>query len=102
MRNGRRSGRIVMAMPDSYPRAVRIRHLRLTGEGMSDSLLLAGFRAKDPQLAVAFVRRFQRAVFGIALNMVGDPGLAEDIAQQAFEHAWRRADSFDGRRGSVR
>lgn len=91
-----------MAMPDFCARSVRLPQLYLAGEGTSDSLLLAGFRAKDPQLAEAFVRRFQRAVFGIALNMVGDPGLAEDIAQQAFEHAWRRADSFDGRRGSVR
>jgi len=91
-----------MAMPDYYARSVRPRHLGVAREGVSDSLLLAGFRAKDPQLAAAFVRRFQRPVFGIALNMVGDPGLAEDIAQQAFEHAWRRADSFDGRRGSVR
>ena len=72
------------------------------GEGISDSLLLAGFGARDPQLAVAFVRRFQRAVFGTALHLVRDPGLAEDIAQQAFEHAWRFADSYDVRRGAVR
>jgi RNA polymerase sigma factor (sigma-70 family) len=69
---------------------------------MSDQLLLAGFGANDQQLAVAFVRRFQRAVFGIAFGMVGDPGMAEDIAQQAFEHAWRCADSYDVRRGAVR
>jgi RNA polymerase sigma-70 factor (ECF subfamily) len=69
---------------------------------MSDNLLLAGFGANDPQLAVAFVRRFQRAVFGIAFGVVGDPGMAEDIAQQAFVHAWRCADSYDVRRGAVR
>jgi len=74
----------------------------LVDEGISDGLLLAGFGARDPQLAVAFVRRFQRAVFGTAFRLVSDPGMAEDIAQQAFEHAWRFADSYDVRRGAVR
>ena len=32
----------------------------------------------------------------------GDPHLAEDVAQQTFERAWRRAASFDPGRGSVR
>jgi len=53
-------------------------------------------------VGLAFVRRFQRHVFGVALAVVGDPGLAEDVAQQTFERAWRRASSFDAGRGSVR
>jgi RNA polymerase sigma-70 factor (ECF subfamily) len=56
----------------------------------------------DPTLALRFVRRFQGSVYGVALRIVGDPGLAQDVAQQAFEHAWRRADSYDARRGTVR
>jgi RNA polymerase sigma-70 factor (ECF subfamily) len=69
---------------------------------MPDDLLLAGLGAGDPQLALAFVRRFQRIVFGVALAVVGDSGLAEDVAQQAFERAWRHAGMYDPRRGSVR
>lgn len=65
-------------------------------------MLLAGLGTGDPQLALAFVRRFQRTVFGVALSVVGDSGLAEDIAQQAFERAWRYASLYDPRRGSVR
>jgi len=68
---------------------------------MSDDVLLAGFGV-DPRLGVAFVRRFQRVVFGIALGVVGDAGMAEYIAQQAFEHAWRCAESYDVRCGPVR
>jgi RNA polymerase sigma-70 factor (ECF subfamily) len=71
-------------------------------EPMPDDMLLAGLGAGDPQLALAFVRRFQRTVFGVALAVVGDSGLAEDIAQQAFERAWRHAAVYDPRRGSVR
>jgi RNA polymerase sigma factor (sigma-70 family) len=92
----------VIPISDPCARSVRVVHVDLVGEGISDSLLLAGFGAKDPQLAVAFVRRFQRAVFGTAFRLVSDPAMAEDIAQQAFEHAWRFADSYDVRRGAVR
>src|ERR1700677_3733614 len=69
---------------------------------MPDETLLAGLGAGDPELSVAFVRRFQRVVFGVALTVVRDPGTAEDIAQQAFEQAWRHARVYDSRRGSVR
>lgn len=67
-----------------------------------DETLLAGLGAGDAELAVAFVRRFQRLVFGIAVTIVHDPAIAEDIAQQTFEQAWRHAQVFDSRRGSVR
>jgi len=68
----------------------------------SDEGLLAGLGAGDAELAVAFVRRFQRIVFGVALAVTSDPGTAEDVAQQAFEQAWRHASVYDSRRGSVR
>jgi RNA polymerase sigma-70 factor (ECF subfamily) len=48
------------------------------------------------------VRRFQRIVFGVALAVTGDPVTGEDVAQQAFEQAWRHATVYDSRRGSVR
>ncbi|MEU3774798.1 sigma-70 family RNA polymerase sigma factor [Streptomyces sp. NPDC032472] len=68
----------------------------------SDEALLAGLATGDQEIAVAFVRRFQRAVFGVAVAVVGDPQLAEDVAQQTFERAWRHAQVYDSRRGSVR
>jgi RNA polymerase sigma-70 factor (ECF subfamily) len=71
-------------------------------ERQADEGLLAGLGAGDAELAVAFVRRFQRIVFGVALAVTGDPGTAEDVAQQAFEQAWRHASVYDSRRGSVR
>jgi RNA polymerase sigma factor (sigma-70 family) len=71
-------------------------------EPMPDDMLLAGLGAGEPRAARAFIRRFQPAVFGVALAIVRDSGLAEDIAQQAFERAWRHAGLYDPRRGSVR
>lgn len=74
----------------------------ISGERLPDEVLLAGLGAGDAKLAVAFVRRFQRAVFGVAVAVTGDPATAEDVAQHAFEQAWRHATVYDVRRGSVR
>jgi DNA-directed RNA polymerase specialized sigma24 family protein len=69
---------------------------------LPDETLLAGLGAGDAVLAIAFVRRFQRLAFGVALTVISDPSAAEDVAQQAFEQAWRHAQMYDSRRGSVR
>jgi RNA polymerase sigma-70 factor (ECF subfamily) len=51
--------------------------------------------------ASAFVKRFQARVYGLALSIVGDPVLAEDLAQEALTKAWRNASAYDPRRGAV-
>lgn len=68
---------------------------------LPDEALLSGLATGDPELALTFVRRFQHRVFGVAMAVTGDPQLAEDIAQQTFERAWRHAQIYDSRRGSV-
>jgi RNA polymerase sigma factor (sigma-70 family) len=73
-----------------------------TGERLPDEVLLAGLGEGDAALSVAFVRRFQRVVFGVAVAITSDPVTAEDVAQHAFEQAWRHASVYDTRRGSVR
>jgi RNA polymerase sigma factor (sigma-70 family) len=67
----------------------------------SDEALVAGFAAGDADAATAFVRRFQARVFGLAVTMVGDRVIAEEIAQEAFTRAWRHAGSYDARKGRV-
>lgn len=57
--------------------------------------------AGDSDAAAAFVGRFQRRVFGLALTITGDPRTAEDCAQEALLRAWRHASAYDPRRGSV-
>jgi RNA polymerase sigma-70 factor (ECF subfamily) len=66
-----------------------------------DEALLARFAESDAEAASAFVARFQRRVFGLALTIVGDRDAAEDVAQEALVRAWRHAGVFDARRGSV-
>jgi len=70
-------------------------------DGLSDEALLAGLTFGDPESARVFLRRFQSRVFGLALAVLRDPVLAEDVAQEAFLRAWRHGQSYDPRRGTV-
>jgi len=69
--------------------------------GSTDEALLAGMAMGDQAAAVAFVRRYQRRVFGLAYSMTNDASLAEEVAQEALIRVWRHAPVFDHRRGSV-
>jgi len=70
-------------------------------DALSDEALLAGLTFGDVEAGQAFVRRFQSRVFGLALAVLRDPVLAEDVAQEAFLRAWRHGSSYDPRRGTV-
>ena len=58
-------------------------------------------RPPIPPRRPAFVERFQRRVYGLALTVLGDPRAAEDVAQEAMVRAWRHGGAFDARKGSV-
>jgi RNA polymerase sigma-70 factor (ECF subfamily) len=66
----------------------------------SDEALLALYAMSDPDGAAAFVRRFERRVYGLARTIAG-PSAADDVAQQALVKVWQHADAFDARRGTV-
>lgn len=70
-------------------------------DGLTDEALLAGLSFGDAEAGRAFVGRFRSRVFGLAVTILGDPVLAEDIAQEAFLRAWRHGPSYDPRRGTV-
>ena len=70
-------------------------------DSLSDESLLVGMAARDRRATNAFVRRFERRVYGLALSVMGDATLAEDVAQEALTRAWRHAQAYDPRRGSV-
>lgn len=72
-----------------------------TDDSPSDQVLLRRFGGGDEAAGRAFVRRYQGRVYGLARTLVGDPALAEEIAQEALIRVWRHALSFDARRGSV-
>ena len=47
-------------------------------------------------------RRYGGELYGFACNALGDPGLAEEVVQDAFTNVWRNADRFDPKRASFR
>ena len=67
----------------------------------SDEALLAGFATGDPRTAAAFVRRFQGRVYGLALTIVRQPAIAEEVAQETFARVYRHAGNYDARKGRV-
>jgi RNA polymerase sigma factor (sigma-70 family) len=75
--------------------------LHVIEDGLSDEDLLAGMAAGEQEPAVAFVRRYQRRVFGLAFSMTSDASVSEEVAQEALIRVWRHAPVFDPRRGSV-
>lgn len=68
---------------------------------VSDESLLAAMAGGDQDAAAAFVRRHQARVYGLALTIVQQPALAEDVAQDTFVKAWRHAATYDPRRGGA-
>lgn len=53
-------------------------------------------RARDVTAFEALYDGYHRLVFGIALRMLGDPPLAEDITQAVFLKLWTAPDTFHG------
>jgi RNA polymerase sigma-70 factor (ECF subfamily) len=44
----------------------------------------------------ALYRTHVGRVYGLCLRMCGDPGLAEELTQDAFVQAWKKLDTFKG------
>jgi RNA polymerase sigma factor (sigma-70 family) len=67
---------------------------------LSDRALFGGFAIGDAYTA-AFVRRFQGLVYGLAIKLLNDRGLAEEVAQEAFVRTRKHAATYDPERTTV-
>jgi RNA polymerase sigma-70 factor (ECF subfamily) len=45
--------------------------------------------------------RHHRGVYAAAFRILGDTGMAQDVAQDVFLRLWRRPDSYNARRGEL-
>lgn len=91
---------MILLEPSVVVLMMRRRRIRDDDE-ISDESLLSGLAVGDDRAALVFVRRYQRRLFGLAVGILGDASLAEDVAQEAFIRIFRHAVMFDARRGSV-
>jgi RNA polymerase sigma-70 factor (ECF subfamily) len=69
-------------------------------DGPEDAALVARARSGDVDAFQELVDRHQVAIFNVVLRTVKDPGIAEDVTQDAFLRAWRSLRQFRG--GNVR
>jgi RNA polymerase sigma-70 factor (ECF subfamily) len=63
--------------------------------------LLVSVAQGNEQAFAALYRETSARVFGVIVRMMHDRGEAEDILQEVYASAWRRADTFDPARGSA-
>ena len=68
----------------------------------SDLELAAALTAGDIAALDTLYARYGSLAYSLALRILGDPGRAEDVVQEAFVKIWSRSASFDPARGSLR
>ncbi len=67
---------------------------------VSDEQLVARAANGDAAALERLYDRYASAVMGIALRIVGDRALAEEIVQETFWRVWRSAEAFVSGRGA--
>jgi RNA polymerase sigma-70 factor, ECF subfamily len=67
----------------------------------SDEALVARMAARDPESISALYDRHRTLIFSLALRILADRSEAEEVLTDVFFQAWRGAERFDSRRGTV-
>jgi RNA polymerase sigma-70 factor (ECF subfamily) len=67
--------------------------------GLRDDELMDCLGRQDMRAFEALYDRYGDLVYSVALRVVGDPPVAQDITQDVFLRVWRRPDQFDLTRG---
>jgi RNA polymerase sigma-70 factor, ECF subfamily len=75
---------------------------REKAERLADEDLMPLIGAKDPEAFAVFYDRHGGVAYSLAYRIVGEPGAAEDVTQEAFISVWRSGARYDRARGSVR
>ena len=71
-------------------------------EGDSDVDLAAALAAGDVDALAQLYDRYGPLAYSVSVRILGDPGKAEDVVQDAFLKLWHSAARFDSHRGSLR
>lgn len=67
--------------------------------GLRDDELMARIGRRDLRAFEAIHDRYGDLVYSVALRVVGDPHVAEDVAQDVFLRVWRKPERFNQERG---
>jgi RNA polymerase sigma-70 factor, ECF subfamily len=69
---------------------------------LADEDLMTLVDGDDSDAFAVIYDRHGGAAYSLAHRIVGEPGMAEDVTQEAFLSIWRSSARFDAARGSVR
>src|SRR5919106_353428 len=67
-----------------------------------DQLLAERLRSGDREALGALYDRYASVAMAVAVRVVSDPELAEDLVHDAYVAVWQKIDRFDPSRGSLR
>jgi RNA polymerase sigma-70 factor (ECF subfamily) len=76
--------------------------LATAGTDPSDESLLAAIVRGDHDALGVLYDRYHRLAMAVAYRVLNDHGTAEDVVHDAFLTVWRRGESFNAGRGTVR
>jgi RNA polymerase sigma-70 factor (ECF subfamily) len=68
----------------------------------SDRELAAAMSSRNEDAIGELYDRYGRLAYSIAMQMLGDPGRAEECVQDAFMRVWRASSTFDPALGTLR
>jgi len=68
----------------------------------ADSALMGAVAAADEAAMGELHRRYGPPVYGLALRIIGEAAMAEEVLQDVFVRLWRQPERFDPTRGELR
>jgi RNA polymerase sigma-70 factor, ECF subfamily len=71
-------------------------------EGLADADLAVVLAAGNQDALLELYDRYAGLAYAVAMRVLGDPGRAEDVVQEAFLKIWTNATGFDPKKGSLR
>lgn len=75
---------------------------RQTASVRSDDELLRAMAKREHGALAELYDRYSGVLYTLALKVLGGPAPAQDVVQEAFLTAWRKAELYSQKRGSVR
>lgn len=66
-----------------------------------DGALVRAVADGDHAALARLYDRHASAVYGVAMSLLRDPALAQDVSQEVFVRLWTRVQTFDAQRGTV-
>jgi RNA polymerase sigma-70 factor, ECF subfamily len=75
-------------------RAIRMSDIRI-----ADDNLVTGVAQRDKHALETLYDRYASSALGLAMKIIGERNVAEEIVQEAFWRVWKRADTYQPGRG---